>query len=86
VRGIKNELNLKLQALEMAAAPFEEYEKLAAGSLRRASKEGDVVTGSVMAGQSSALVKDIRPVKAIIEGLFEEAKAVVNEKAKLFNQ
>ena len=44
--------------------------KLTLGSLRRAVLEGDLERGSFMAGQVSGLIKNIRPVKKIIEELF----------------
>ena len=44
-----------------------------AGALRRAVIEGDVETGSVMAGQSVGMVKDEAPVAAILALLMDEA-------------
>ena len=44
-----------------------------AGALRRAVIEGDVATGSLMAGQSVGMVKEIKPVAKIIETLIDEA-------------
>jgi len=46
-----------------------EVEKYWMGALRRAAIEGDVDTGSLMAGQSVGLVDKTQPVKAIIEEL-----------------
>jgi enoyl-[acyl-carrier protein] reductase II len=44
-----------------------------AGALRRAVIEGDVESGSVMAGQSVGMVKAEEPVADIIEHLVDEA-------------
>ncbi|CAI3956683.1 MULTISPECIES: NAD(P)H-dependent flavin oxidoreductase [Commensalibacter] len=44
-----------------------------AGALRRAVKDGDVENGSVMAGQSVGMVKEILPVKEIIHNLVKQA-------------
>jgi len=44
-----------------------------AGALRRAVIEGDVETGSVMAGQSVGMVKVIEPVATILHDLVEQA-------------
>jgi enoyl-[acyl-carrier protein] reductase II len=44
-----------------------------AGSLRRAVIEGDVETGSVMAGQSVGMVNAIQPVAEILEELKAQA-------------
>jgi enoyl-[acyl-carrier protein] reductase II len=45
------------------------------GGLCRAVIEGDVEHGSLMAGQSVGLIRDILPMKAIICGLIQEAEA-----------
>ena len=45
------------------------------GALRRAVVEGDVETGSVMAGQSVGLVKKIEPTQNIIDELVHQAVA-----------
>ena len=44
-----------------------------AGALRRAVVDGDVETGSLMAGQSVGMVKAEKPVAEIISGLIREA-------------
>lgn len=44
-----------------------------AGALRRAVKDGDVENGSVMAGQSVGMVKEILPVAEIIHNLVKQA-------------
>ena len=45
------------------------------GGLRKAVIEGDVETGSLMAGQSVGLVREILPAREIIEKLIDEAVA-----------
>ncbi|MGL4685157.1 MAG: NAD(P)H-dependent flavin oxidoreductase [Commensalibacter sp.] len=50
-----------------------EIEHFWAGALRRAVIEGDVEQGSVMAGQSVGMVKQIQPVNMIIETLVHQA-------------
>ena len=44
-----------------------------AGALRRAVVDGDVETGSLMAGQSVGMVREEKPVADIISGLLAEA-------------
>ncbi|HNY13300.1 MAG TPA: 2-nitropropane dioxygenase, partial [Candidatus Wallbacteria bacterium] len=44
------------------------------GSLRKAVVDGDIEYGSLMAGQSVGLIKDIKPMKEIIEDLAREAE------------
>ena len=52
-----------------------EIEHFWAGALRRAVIDGDVETGSVMAGQSVGLVAREQPVAAIIAEVVEQAVA-----------
>jgi enoyl-[acyl-carrier protein] reductase II len=59
-------------AIEMAEAQLQ-IEHYWAGALRRAVIDGDVETGSVMAGQSVGMVKREEPVAEIIQELVEEA-------------
>jgi enoyl-[acyl-carrier protein] reductase II len=50
-----------------------EVEKYWIGALRKAVVDGDVEYGSLMAGQSVGLAKDILPVSALIDRLISEA-------------
>ena len=77
VRGIKNELTKRYHELEEKSSTLMELEELTLGSLRKAAYEGDVENGSIMSGQIAGLVNEIRPVKDVIEGIFEEAKEVL---------
>ena len=52
-------------------------EKLTLGSLRRAVFDGDLDTGSFMAGQVAGMVKEIRPLRAIFVDLMRGCEAVV---------
>lgn len=45
------------------------------GALRRAVEEGDIETGSVMAGQSVGLVSKVRPLREALSNLIEEIEA-----------
>ncbi len=60
------------QKVEMMEAQLQ-IEHYWAGALRRAVIEGDVETGSVMAGQSVGMVKDEAPVTEILKQLMDEA-------------
>ena len=57
--------------VEMVAngAPAEELEALGVGSLHRATHEGDVENGSVMIGEISGMLNDIKPVQKIIDDI-----------------
>lgn len=50
-----------------------EIEHFWAGALRRAVVDGDVETGSVMAGQSVGMVRSVQPVAEIIADLIDQA-------------
>ena len=77
VRALKNKLTREYERLEKENASFEEIEKLGVGGLRRAFQDGDVETGSLMAGQSAAMVKSIEPCADIIKSYFEDVEDVL---------
>lgn len=75
VRQLKNEFSRSLVSREYdGTITNEEFEALGVGSLRRAAREGDIKTGSFMAGQCAGLVKKEQSCKEIIEELFAEAE------------
>lgn len=77
VRALRNDMTKKYIELENAGAGFEELEKLTVGGLRRAVVDGDVKTGSVMAGQSAAMVKEKMSCKELIEKLVQETDELI---------
>lgn len=77
VRALRNQMTKKYLELEKKGAGFEELELLTLGSLRKAVVEGDVVNGSVMAGQSAAMVKEECSCKELIEKLVKETDALI---------
>ena len=74
VRSIRNRLTKEYAQLEASGASAEEIEQFAAGALRKAVVEGDVVYGSVMAGQIAGLIKKRQSCKEIITELMTEAE------------
>lgn len=52
-----------------------ELERFWTGGLRRAVQEGDVDSGSMMAGQSVGLLTSVQPVHDIITGLLQDIEA-----------
>lgn len=77
VRALRNRMTKLYLEKEQEGVPFEELELLTLGSLRKAVVDGDVVNGSVMAGQSAAMIHDILPCKEIIEKLLAQAEEVM---------
>lgn len=69
VRSIANKLTRKFEEMEANGASNEELEKLGAGSLHNATHGGDVENGTVMIGEISGMLNDIKPVKTIIEDM-----------------
>jgi enoyl-[acyl-carrier protein] reductase II len=78
VRVIANRLTREYLELENHGAPVEELEKLGAGKLNLATHKGDVENGSVMIGQISGMLKDIKPVKEIIEDIMNGIPAIID--------
>jgi enoyl-[acyl-carrier protein] reductase II len=68
------------EKVEMMEAQLQ-IEHYWAGALRRAVIEGDVETGSVMAGQSVGMVKDEAPVATILAQLMDEAAQALERRA-----
>ncbi|MFZ2831111.1 MAG: enoyl-[acyl-carrier-protein] reductase FabK [Mesotoga infera] len=78
VRSLRNGLTRRIEELEREGAGFEEIEKIAVGALKKASREGDVNNGSVMAGQVCGIIKEINTVEEVIGELVEEARKTID--------
>lgn len=77
VRILKNAMAREYVKQERAGADKMELEKFTLGSLRRAVFEGDVKTGSLMAGQVVGQIKEIRSLKEIFETMCRECEQVI---------
>lgn len=77
IRVLRNKMTREYLRLEQEGASLEELEQLTLGALRKAVVEGDVVNGSVMAGQSAALVKKQESCAEIIADVMNMAKALM---------
>lgn len=73
VRSLRNHMTREYLRLEKEGAGFEELEKLGLGALRRAVVEGDVINGTVMAGQIAGLISKEQTCKEMIEEIMEQA-------------
>ena len=80
---ILHERERVLAAIGREEAQFE-VERFWVGALRRAAVDGDVVKGSLMAGQSVGLVKEIKPLKTIIAEMVAESEAEMQRLKRLF--
>lgn len=83
-RVLQNKLTRIYLEKEAAGASAEELEKLGLGTLRMAAREGDVEMGSVMIGQISGMMNDIKPVRVILEDLVKGVSAAAENVHKNF--
>lgn len=81
VRILKNQMAREYLKQERAGADRMELEKYTLGSLRRAVFDGDTKTGSLMAGQVAGMLHEIRPLRTILEELYQDCKAVLEAKS-----
>ncbi|MBR1696946.1 MAG: enoyl-[Anaerovibrio sp.] len=76
VRVLSNKMTREYAELEAKQTPVEELEKFGAGRLNLATHKGDVENGSVMIGQISGMLDEIKPVAVIMEELVSGLGAV----------
>ena len=77
IRVLRNQMSREYLKMEKEGASFEELEHLTLGSLRKAVIDGDVVNGSLMAGQSAGMVKKEESCKEIIEDVVTQAESLL---------
>ena len=77
VRSLRNKMTKEYLRLEKEGAGFEELEKLGLGALRRAVMEGDVVNGTVMAGQIAGMVNKEQTCLEMIEEIMAQAEKLL---------
>lgn len=80
VRALRNQMTKEYLKKEQEGATFEELEYLTLGGLRKAVVEGDVVNGSVMAGQIAGMVKEELTCKELITKLVKETDDLIGGK------
>ena len=79
IRVLRNQMSREYLKMEKEGASFEELEHLTLGSLRKAVVDGDVVHGSLMAGQSAGLVKKEQTCEEILMELMQEATELLTK-------
>ncbi|MGQ9682691.1 MAG: nitronate monooxygenase [Anaerolineae bacterium] len=77
VRAIKNPMSHDFEELERRGASEQEIIEFGTGRLRAAAVEGDMVHGSIMAGQVAGLINDVVSCRELIERTVREAEAVL---------
>jgi enoyl-[acyl-carrier protein] reductase II len=83
VRVIGNQLTRELDALEAQGASIEELDRVGAGSLRAAARDGDVKRGSVMVGQIAGIIDEVKSVEQIMQEIVNEVPSIVDRLNKL---
>ena len=86
VRSLKNKLTTSYAHAEKdflaGKKAKEDIEVLGAGALRNAVVDGDVVTGSVMAGQIAGLIRKEETCEEILKDIYYGAQEVILAEAK----
>ena len=77
IRSIKTKFTRRLLKMENQQVDRAEFEKAAAGSLRKAVQDGNLDEGTFMAGQISGLVKAVEPAQAIVDRLMREVEELM---------
>jgi enoyl-[acyl-carrier protein] reductase II len=77
VRCLRNPMARDFEELERRGASDQEIIEFGTGRLRMAAIEGDVIHGSLMAGQVSGLVHDIVPVAELLRRTTEQAEVTL---------
>ncbi|MBQ2802162.1 MAG: enoyl-[Lachnospiraceae bacterium] len=80
IRVLRNKMTREYLRMEKEGAAFEELEHLTLGSLRKAVVEGDVMNGSLMAGQIAGLVKEEKSCDEIVKEIMSQAEALLRLK------
>ena len=80
VRCLKNQFTRELFKQEYNSnISDEELEKMGAGALRKAAKEGDEKNGSFMAGPCAAMGHKEQTAQEMIEEMFAQAEEILNQ-------
>lgn len=80
IRVLRNKMTREYLKLEAEGVELEELERLTLGSLRKAVIDGDVVNGSLMAGQIAGMVKKEQTCREMIEEIMAEAEKLLCQK------
>ncbi len=77
VRCLRNQMTREYNKLESEGKSFEELEYLTLGTLRKAVQEGDVIHGTVMAGQIAGMIDKEQTCKEMIDEMMAQAEALL---------
>ena len=77
MRCLQNKLTRQFLALEKTGATREELDLFGRGRMYLGLIEGDIDEGSLLSGQIAGLIKEVKPVRVIIEEMVAEAEAII---------
>ena len=83
IRVLKNKFSRDFIHLEKATTDIMELEKLNVGRLKLAVNKGDVVNGSLMAGQISGLIEEIKSCEEIISSIIKQGNSIIGNISSL---
>ena len=78
LRSLKNSLTEQYLELEKAGITQAELNLFGQGRMHLGLIEGDIDDGSLLSGQIAGMIKDIKPVKVIIEEIITGAETIIN--------
>lgn len=78
VRCLRNQMTKEYIKKEQEGVPFEELERMTLGSLRKVVMDGDILNGTVMAGQIAGLVSKRQSCKEILQEIMTEAEKLLH--------
>lgn len=77
LRSLENKLTREFLEKEKSGISIEELMEFGLGKVRLGLIEGDLEGGTLLAGQIAGMIKEIKPVKVIIEEMVAEAEAII---------
>ncbi len=77
LRCLQNRLTRQFQEMEKADVSKEELESFGMKRYYQGAIEGNLEDGSLLAGQVAGLIKEIKPVRVIIDEMMAEAEAII---------
>ena len=77
LRCLQNRLTRQFQEMEKAGVSKEELESFGMNRYYQGAIEGNLDDGSLIAGQVAGLIKEIKPVRVIIDEMMAEAEAII---------
>lgn len=77
VRVVDNRLAKDFAELDRRGGSQEEFDRLGAGRLKAAARDGDIEYGSVMIGQIAGMVNTVKPVAEIVAEIIGDVPRII---------